>query len=298
MLGRLEQVRNVAGKAAKVAAAVLAALGEVAYDVGQAHRVYPLAMYALGWPPPVRYFALHEQVEIARRYQATKDDGAALDELEAWVRDLVLARHDARRLRAMLAEWERKAWLKRRIPILRDAVEAHIGGKYNLSVPPVLSQLEAVVAEGFGHKGVLRHRGRSGKNAATFEEYLGRLLPQDWWNKSDEAVKLFMLEVVLASFEYGQPLPGNLNRHAILHGVDTDYGTVENSLKTILLFDYVQDAFRFVITAGGRSYHLLGCPELSKAKKGRLVFRSESEAMGQRVPCKRCLPDRWEWEAE
>ncbi len=298
MAGTFGRLKSWAGTAGRIAVGVLGALAQSMVEKGQARCAYPLAMYALGWPPPLRYFGAHERAYIAQRYEAAKGDPEALAAVGDWVRERVVARHDARHLRSMLREWGRKPWLRKRMPILREAVEAHIQRRYLLSVPPILAQLEGIVAEGFAHRGRLSHRDRTGKNPKTLEEYLRRLLPADESDTSDQAVRDLMLDVVLGNFEHGVPLPGNVNRHAILHGADTDYGMIEYSLKAILLFDYLQDAFEFVASEGGRAYHLPGCRALGRARKDRVVFRSEAEASEGRRPCRTCLPDRWEPDEE
>ena len=48
-----------------------------------------------------------------------------------------------------------------------------------------------------------------------------------------------MNSTVFVKFQWGDPLSSSLSRHAILHGGDTDYATALNSVKALLLFDFV-----------------------------------------------------------
>jgi len=88
-------------------------------------------------------------------------------------------------------------------------------------------------------------------------------------------------------------LKSEISRHAILHGADVKYGTASNSLKTILCFDFLQDAFRLVSLRRGKAFHVVGCPTIY-SKKGekdlifyKYFFQAEEEG---RIPCKVCRP--------
>lgn len=289
LLGR---AAGLVGKIGKGAAVVLWGIGQVLIEKGFAESYYPAVMLHLGWPPAMDCFATHERAEIAKEYETIKRDPQALADLKRRVGEQIVERYDAARLCAMLTKWEEKPWIQKRMPILREVIHAHNDGKYFLSVPPTLAQLEGVVVEGFGHKGWLSHKAGKKKTSRSLEAYLAKVLETASLDESNRAVKNFVTGVVLGSFEHGGPLPGNLNRHAIFHGADTEYGTREYSLKAIVFFDFLQNAFKLAITRGGRSYHLLGCPELAKAKTERIIYNSEFDALGQRRPCKKCLPDR------
>jgi hypothetical protein len=43
-----------------------------------------------------------------------------------------------------------------------------------------------------------------------------------------------------------EPWFGPLNRHGVLHGLDTDYATEENSLRTVILLQYLLDVDRIL----------------------------------------------------
>jgi len=75
------------------------------------------------------------------------------------------------------------------------------------------------------------------------KEYFIKLLSKTEIYSYDQAIKTFLFNVILVGFEHGTIPKSFLSRHAILHGADTTYGTVTNSLKSILLFDYLQGKF-------------------------------------------------------
>jgi len=108
----------------------------------------------------------------------------------------------------------------------------------------------------------------------------------------DEAIQKYYLDIILAGFEHGTVPKSFLSRHAILHGGDTNYGNITNSLKSILLFDYLQDKFRLLSIGNGNCYHLIGCSVVQRNRQLDWVLynnRTEAEMDGKRS-CKLCHP--------
>ena len=117
-----------------------------------------------------------------------------------------------------------------RAVILRDAFDAHRQGKYTLSVPAFLTQVDGFFydrcdANLFYHKGrkELRKRVEAMPNELT-RMYLMTLL--------NTRLPLLLSEECRPDDFTG------LNRHQVLHGLVTDYDTQENSLKAIALLYY------------------------------------------------------------
>ncbi|HDX9646726.1 TPA: hypothetical protein ROY02_003029 [Bacillus cereus] len=75
----------------------------------------------------------------------------------------------------------------------------------------------------------------------TLQQYLETLLVNEGVFSFDKQIQTFYLNTILVGFEHGEPLQSKLSRNAILHGADVEYGTEENSLKSILIFDYILD---------------------------------------------------------
>lgn len=105
--------------------------------------------------------------------------------------------------------------------ILMDAVTAHFDGAYTLSVPVLFSQIE----------GILRDIG-----ALAPKDDLKPTIKRDWDSRTlfgltDSAA---MFNAFLYRLYEGQRSGGDLNRNPVLHGTDTGYATLENSLILVL----------------------------------------------------------------
>lgn len=134
-------------------------------------------------------------------------------------------------------KWTKSTILKSRIHILNEAITAHNNAYYYLSIPPLLTQIEGLIAEIFDHKGQMR-----GSNLL---EYLDKLLvKKDNTFSFDNVINNIYKISIMTSFTHGSPIKSILSRHAIMHGGDIKYGTITNSLKCILLFDYIHDRIK------------------------------------------------------
>ena len=102
--------------------------------------------------------------------------------------------------------------------ILTDAISAHFDDTYTLSVPVLFAQIE----------GILRDIG-----ALAPGDDLKPTIKRDWDSRT-----LFGLTDSAAMFLHklyeGQRGSGDLNRNPVLHGTDTGYATLENSLILVL----------------------------------------------------------------
>lgn len=158
------------------------------------------------------------------------------------IEDAILGYFDGEKLDQMLSTWQANPNLKNRMHILKDAMWAHKQGKYTLSVPALLSQIEGIVIEDAGKTGKIR-----GKHVV---KVLRQQLAQDldpqrvisFWLSSP--VLLFLEQLLKARFKWGQTKRARLGRDPILHGFFVDYATPALSLKLILLVDFLQEALR------------------------------------------------------
>lgn len=219
-----------------------------------------------------------EAVYIQSLYN--KKSAEARDEID----DYMLRKYDKQLLERIVKNWERKKWLASRMPILRQAVEAHLEGKYWVAIPAILPQVEGIIVEGYGHDGMVPFN--------TVITYLDELLSTDDRRSIrkmlNKRVNQFINKVL-----FRHNYKALLNRHAILHGWDIDYGTQVNSLKAILLFDQLSNLiYRLVGTRRGKSYHIVECHAIDMKKRKNLVFFTDlSTAMATgRMPCKLCNP--------
>lgn len=142
--------------------------------------------------------------------------------------------------------------MKDRASLLRDALLAHKEGKYTLSVPVLLSQTEGAYVGWLTAVGERPRTPFDCKEVKRLESIAGILTLSE-----------MMLYVCLCAFSRAIPeqlaasvnspaalaaqkrrFPlGFLSRHAILHGIDKDYGTRENSSKALFVIDVVRELF-------------------------------------------------------
>ena len=118
----------------------------------------------------------------------------------------------------------------KRAAILQEAFDAHREFKYNLSVPVLLTQ-----ADGIWHDRIdLNLFSGDLENAinalavqvkdANSREFVFALITPDW-------------PLVLSKKNRPDDFSG-LNRHLVMHGEATDYGTEDNSLKAVAFINY------------------------------------------------------------
>ncbi len=239
-------------------------------------------MVELGWPP-IPFLDTLYAADLIRRY-----DVQGLAAIEQELEEYLLELYDHDHLQAIVSRWEQNRRLARRLPILRQVVDAHVSGQYWVSVPAMLPQIEGIIPELYGHDG------STGYNGARMKEHLEQMLTSKSFLPFDGWMRLFYSEVLMASFAYGSPPRSRLSRHAILHGYDTTYGSAANSLRSILAFDFLQQELqRLVSVRRGGCYHVLGCAAI-KADPSVLVYHDSiqsAEKLGKK-PCQRCKPRR------
>lgn len=115
--------------------------------------------------------------------------------------------------------------------ILEAAISAHHNGQFALSVPVLLIQVEGMCIEKLG-KHLYATKNGVPRTKATTENLIDGTL--------SEAFLLPLREVhgLTASKNDRGKWPDAPNRHEIIHGIATDYGTRLNSLKALSLLDY------------------------------------------------------------
>jgi hypothetical protein len=232
-----------------------------------------------GWPPHNKLFIK----DIKNIVEYFKKNG--IEKTNQRLNSYFVKRFNSEEIETMLRTWENRKWLKKRIPILQEAIKAHNNSSYYASVSTILPQIEGMIADGFAYNGKI--------NGKKLKQFIGNLV-KDKGDCIDDAVYDFYSTIILVTFDHGKKINSFLSRHAILHGGDTNFGTVENSLKCILLFDYLQDKFKFVTVGNGKCYHLPGCPIVLKHRKAEQYlydFEFEAKIEGK-LPCKICMPDK------
>jgi hypothetical protein len=136
-----------------------------------------------------------------------------------------------------------------RAQVFADAFEAHRAGKYTLSIPVLLAQVDGIGCEVLGIRRIFfRSQNRTDALEQKLSAFTAFGEPYGLSRLTDEM--LYPLGVDLSIEEdtnerdkqqIAAPWFGPLNRHGVLHGLDTDYATEANSLRCVLLLRYLLD---------------------------------------------------------
>lgn len=192
----------------------------------------------IGWPPLALFASREFQQEIVDLCSDCEKGSFPKEEIER----LIVEIFDSEMLDLIYENWESGVGIKReRLPILKEAIEAHKAGMYYCSVSLLMCQLPA--------------NGRNVKKELETFEIPTPEERQEVFDKynikkeaSDKAIiaelELYAASLVcLDTIEYivkNIYLSGSnekqtpVNRHGICHGEYCEFGTVENSLKTII----------------------------------------------------------------
>ncbi len=146
--------------------------------------------------------------------------------------------NDWQHLRESVNDWRSKPHFQRRMPIIEDALEAHLAGRYTLSIPAILPQVEGIASEILG---VSPGRPR---------DIIRDVVTAQYPDFSSAVARDALISYLMLGYGWGdfaqfaawlqqhqtteQEL---LHRHAILHGVQVNYASRENSLRAFLLLD-------------------------------------------------------------
>jgi hypothetical protein len=188
------------------------------------HERYAKIMLAAGFPP-VSTLPMNQLIEIVQIERSTGTDDA-INKLKI----ILTQYYNEKKLAEIINRWRGISWLDKRIPILSQAIDAHNKHHYFLSVTAFLPQIEGIFADGTDHIGDMNIRQKVKLLLNSDEEKLFTF---------DKEIQEFYLNIVLSSFGHNLEIKPFFSRHAILHGGDTEYGTGENSIRCIMLFDYL-----------------------------------------------------------
>jgi hypothetical protein len=142
-----------------------------------------------------------------------------------------------------------------RAKVLTEAFAAHRSAQYSLSIPVFLAQADGICAEMFGDKLFQKQNGKP-KVAHQLDKLKATALVELTTSALVEpnVVELEKLEIdkmgmflsvlgrpggICANEDFRSLYPNCLNRHEILHGIDTNYGTEMNGYKAISLIGFV-----------------------------------------------------------
>lgn len=136
--------------------------------------------------------------------------------------------------------------------LLEEAFEAHEQGKYSLSIPVLLSQAEGA------YIGLLVLGGASqedrpglfkGRVPKEIEKFSWDLYPADvvlhtHLRSFSRALSAQFVESVWTEEDLNslraKYAMGYLSRHGVMHGIDKDYGSLENGVKALFILDVIR----------------------------------------------------------
>lgn len=149
---------------------------------------------------------------------------------------------NSERINKTLTFWkEERKKLAKRLPIIEEAIEAHLEGKYYLSVSALISQVEGLLRDALSnpnfdsmYKEDMRRATAALKSQTIASLYPLKLKATSLLDSLPDAVA-----DLYEKYEPEHSIQGKLYRHGVYHGLQTDFGTKKNSLRLILLLDRI-----------------------------------------------------------
>ncbi len=150
-------------------------------------------------------------------------------------------------LRHAVEKWKPYEFFVPRMPIFYDALEAHIGKKWTLTIPTLIPHIEGIAGEillanklPFTKNAIILPKGQKTYASSLFDK-----LPADKVTPTMDVIissLLYYLEGTLYEYKDFKDFPKirrlkKLNRHAVMHGYQINYATRLNSLRCFLALD-------------------------------------------------------------
>ncbi|MEG3955734.1 hypothetical protein [Microcoleus sp. herbarium2] len=152
---------------------------------------------------------------------------------------------DNERVKKTLSVWKKCPQISKRLPLIEEAIEAHIDRKFYLSVSALIPQVEGLLRD------ALQSMGLKIDFTSLRKEEIKRATCalKDSWKSQDyaflpEATLLLesLPDAVSDIYEEYDPtksVQGKLYRHGVCHGLQTDFNSKKNSIRLILLLDRI-----------------------------------------------------------
>ena len=155
-------------------------------------------------------------------------------------------------------------------------------------MPTLLPQVEGVITDFY--------RGVQELELVKVESLADRLLgsgddEDSVITRVDSLVREYYLRQVLKSIGRRDEVPDSLNRHCVLHGRDLAYDTSANSLRALILLDYLSTSLVIVSAEGSRVYHRAGCSAVMRSRRALTVLPEPRSARERGMrSCRVCHP--------
>jgi hypothetical protein len=201
----------------------------------EVHQNAEVAFKASGWPvAPSMPYELRERVVSMHKQGKTRYVSRTI--MGYYERD------NHRHLVEAVGSWENHPLFASRMHIIKDALEAHCDGRYSLSVPALIPQIEGILNEYVLANGLVV---KFGKIQQVYNAVIG---DADSYSLSTWVITstlLFLLKHSTYAFtDFADELKKSVNsrkttRHTILHGVALKYDRPIHSLKAFLILDAI-----------------------------------------------------------
>ncbi|TVY04475.1 hypothetical protein [Cohnella terricola] len=186
---------------------------------------YKLILIDLEFPP---YYGFDfNQINSLVEVYEQKGKGEA----KKYLNDLIGKEFNRNQINIMFANWKRSTYInKSRSKILDEIHFAHTSRKYFLSVATIIPQIEGVLIRGKKHKGRV--------NQKDILKLVKGLIDKGKFS-IDKVLDIYFETILYTGFTLNKKRASSLSRNAILHGIDIKYGNRINSIKCMILFDYL-----------------------------------------------------------
>lgn len=215
-----------------------AMLQEAQLDADEVEPVFSQAGFWLSPSTPYRVFVATRRLH---------KNGQLTSDMVKRIMIAVYRKDNGSAIKEMIADWYADERFARRRHILDAALTAHLAGNYVLSIPALLPQIEGIVIE-------FVEGGRYGQLEPAAKEVVRMILERSGWltpissTPFEKEMRKFYAGTRQEEFspgpfrekalrDWNRPSSEILNRHAILHGVEVDYASEENSLRAFLFLD-------------------------------------------------------------
>jgi hypothetical protein len=201
----------------------------------QAHKDADEAFKTSGWPiVPSMPFELRERVVSMHKQGKTR-----------YVSKTIMGyyqRNNHRYLIETVETWKNHPLFASRMHIIKDALQAHCDGRYTLSVPALIPQIEGILSEYVLANNLVA---KFGKIQQVYYAVIGDVDDYGLSTWAIASTLLYQLQnstYVFTDFE--NELKKSVNarkttRHTVLHGITTKYNRPIHSLKAFLLLDAI-----------------------------------------------------------
>jgi hypothetical protein len=199
-------------------------------------------IYEAGWwfTPSLETVDLNEIQLYAEKYK--NGDKRAITDLFFHI----YQKNHCEYLISVVQGWKRNPYFKKWDKIIDEALDSHIRKKYSVSIPALLLVVEGIAGD-YCKKEGLHEIAESSSGKSKIKGSLEKLSSK----KEDELLlNEFFLKRLLSVingriFEHTNKLSSSLtrgyeyflNRHAIIHGITSEYGSPQNSLQAFLILD-------------------------------------------------------------